>query len=220
MCRRGAAEARHESPYSCVASTASCRAVAHVSGRGSGVYGLGAGALHGMRAVGIDAASPPRYPLAREAGQSAASQAHMRAALTDRLPAHACVMWDASVSLAPPICVTVETTPVWRIATKVSPPFPYWSRVLAAHAHSTLICCGRLPIQRWDASGGRASISWLSITFLPHHVETRCGSPGRGCETDSVLGRSCRRRWMESCLSLGDAAARSEVGRGLRGGDS
>ena len=174
-----------------------------------------------MRAVGIDAAS----------------QTHMRAALTDHwlarrgqltafsrltpsLPAHACVMWDASVSLAPPICVTVETTPAWRIATSVSPPFPYWSPVLAAHAHSTLICCGRLPIQRWDASGGCASISWLSITFLPHHVETRCGSPGRGCGTDSVLGRSCRRRWMESCLSLGDAAARSEVGRGLRGGDS
>ena len=111
MCKRGAAEARHESPYSCVASTASCHAVAHVSGRGSGVYGLGAGALHGMRAVGVDAASPPRYPLACEVGQSAASLAHMRAALTDRLPAHACVMWDASVSLVPPICVTVETTP-------------------------------------------------------------------------------------------------------------
>ena len=57
MCKRGAAEARHESPYSCVASTTSCRAVAHVSGRGSGVCSLGAGALHGMRAVGIDAAS-------------------------------------------------------------------------------------------------------------------------------------------------------------------
>ena len=164
---------------------------------------------------------PRRWRITWHAGSGhiAASQAHMRAALTDRLPAHACVMWDASVSLVPPICVTVETTPARRITTGVA-SLSCWSPVLAAHAHSTLICCGRLPIQRWDASGGCASISWLSITFLPHHVETRCGSPGRGCGTDSVLGRSCRGLWMESCLSLGDAAARSEVGRGLRGGDS
>jgi hypothetical protein len=163
MCKRGAAEARHESPYSCVASTASCHAVAHVSGRGSGVYGLGAGALHGMRAVGIDAAS----------------QAHMRAALTDRLPAHACVMWDASVSLVPPICVTVETTPARRITTSVA-SLSCWSPVLAAHAHSTLICCGRLPIQRWDASGGRASVS-LALHHLltsPRRDEVRL--PGEG----------------------------------------
>ena len=187
MCKRGAAEARHESPYSCVASTASCHAVAHVSGRGSGVYGLGAGALHGVRAVGIDAASPLRYPLAREAGQSAASQARMHTALTDRLPAHACVMWDASVSLVPPIYVTVETTPARRIATGVA-SLSCWSPVLAAHARSTLNCCGRLPVQRWDARGAAPQFHWLSVTFLPYHVETRCGSPGRGGWDGAVRG--------------------------------
>ena len=201
MCKRGAAEARHESPYSCVAPTASCHAVAHVSGRGSGVYGLGAGALHGMRAVGIDAASPPRYPLACEVGQSAASLAHMRAALTDRLPAHACVMWDASVSLVPPICVTVETTPARRITTSVA-SLSCWSPVLAAHAHSTLICCGRLPIQRWDASGGRASIS-LALHHLltsPRRDEVRL--PGEGGWDLLRVGTEPSEAVMECCRSL------------------